>query len=253
MLPSPEILGLKFNWFELITVLSILTTLLFGRWFFYSTKRQNSLSSFLMPLGFLLALGYFAAYAMAYIEGQTYTLAYQDVSRTIAFGEGKKFLGFIFLIYVVVLIDKSLLKLPSFSNISDFLAVVVCLFIVLEANACLLDGHGCYGRFTNLPWGMYFLHGSAPTLFPVHPTPIYISLSHLLLFFLLLYLSKKDKLTNRLILVLILGTSSINFMIEFTKDTDALLLSLNFSQSLYGLMALTSFMLLIIPSAARHK
>ena len=253
MFPSPEILGLKISWFELITVLSILTTLLFGRWFFYRTSSDKKLTTYLLPLSLLLAFGYFATYGVAYLEGQSYSLVLNDTSYEIAFGKGKKFLGFIFLIYCIVLVDNYLYSLKRFSGLSDFLAVVVCFFIILEANACLFDGHGCYGRFTNLPWGMYFLHGSAPTLLPVHPTPIYISLSHLLLLIFLLIAYKKKWFPNQLILILLIGTSLFNFLIEFVKDTESLIWILNFSQVVYGWIAITSIMMLIQVSLENQK
>jgi prolipoprotein diacylglyceryltransferase len=244
MFPPPDILGLRINWFELITVLAILVTLVFGRFYFYATHEKGKLNSFLIPLFSLLVLGYFFTYLMAYIEGLCYASVKNDSSFYHAFGESKKFLGFIFLIFLIIGFNSLLFKAKTLFKIGDFLAVVVCLFIILEANACLLDGHGCYGRFTNLPWGMYFLHGSAPTLFPVHPTPLYISVSHLILFLLLLYWKNKKQFEGKLILILLIGTSVFNFAIELLKDTESLLLGLNFSQLLYAVIGLTSIFIL---------
>ena len=38
---------------------------------------------------------------------------------------------------------------------------------------CFLSGDGCYGKPTDLPWGMAFPHGVEPVFVPVHPTPLY--------------------------------------------------------------------------------
>jgi phosphatidylglycerol:prolipoprotein diacylglycerol transferase len=38
---------------------------------------------------------------------------------------------------------------------------------------CFLSGDGCYGKPTDLPWGMAFPHGIEPVFVPVHPTPLY--------------------------------------------------------------------------------
>ena len=38
---------------------------------------------------------------------------------------------------------------------------------------CFLSGDGCYGKPTNLPWGMAFPNGIDPTTVRVHPTPLY--------------------------------------------------------------------------------
>ncbi|MEZ5002725.1 MAG: prolipoprotein diacylglyceryl transferase [Chitinophagales bacterium] len=245
MFPAPEILGIKISWFELITVLSILLSLVFGRWFYRQVPSKPPLAYSLVTIGVLLVLGYFATYLLAFLEGQSYSFVLNDPSFEIKFGQSKKFLGFIFLIYCLVLFDNYLYPINRFNTLGDFMAIVVCFFIILEANACLFDGHGCYGRFTNLPWGMYFLHGSAPTLLPVHPTPIYISLSHLLLFIFLLIAFKKHWIEGRLLLVLLIGTSLFNFLIEFVKDTQPLLIGLNFSQLVYGWIGITSLFILL--------
>jgi phosphatidylglycerol---prolipoprotein diacylglyceryl transferase len=38
---------------------------------------------------------------------------------------------------------------------------------------CFLSGDGCYGKPTDLPWGMAFPHGIEPVFVAVHPTPLY--------------------------------------------------------------------------------
>lgn len=245
MFPTPDILGFRINWFELITVLSILFTLIFGRWYFKVTNQKAEVKTFILPLVSLLIFGYFATYVMAYFEGCTYAFIKNDSSYFYPFGAHKKFLGFITLVFIVVLLNQIFIKSKSFFKLSDFLAVVICLFILLEANACLFDGHGCYGRFTNLPWGMYFLHGSAPTLFPVHPTPLYITLSHFVLFIVLLILNKRGRFNGKLIYILLIGTSFLNIGIEFIKDTEALMLGLNFSQIVYSIIGIVSILFLI--------
>jgi prolipoprotein diacylglyceryltransferase len=251
MFPPPDILGFRINWFELITVLSILITLIFGRFYFYATHEKGKLTSFLIPLGILLILGYAATYLMAYLEGVSYAVLKNNSDFYHPFGESKKFLGFVFLIFLMTILNILIFHAKSIDKLGDFLAVVICFFIILEANACLLDGHGCYGRFTNLPWGMYFLHGSAPTLFPVHPTPLYISISHVLVFILLLFLIKRKLLMGKLLLILLLGTSLFNILIELLKDTEPLLLGFNFSQVVYAIIGIFSVILLIKPNAEK--
>ena len=251
MFPPPEILGCSINWFELITVLAVLITLVFGRFYFARSSQHLSLSSILIPLAGILLVGYFSTYVMAYFEGQAYGHIKDNSSYFVPFGAHKKFLGFVSFLFLVVLINQFLVQSKKLFALNDYLAVVVCFFIILEANACLFDGHGCYGRFTNLPWGMLFIHGSAPTLLPVHPTPLYISISHLILFFILLYFRKRKWFKDQLILVLMIGTSLFNFLIEFFKDIDELLFSLNFAQLIYSGIGLTSLLLLLSNKQSR--
>jgi phosphatidylglycerol:prolipoprotein diacylglycerol transferase len=45
---------------------------------------------------------------------------------------------------------------------------------------CQVSGDGDYGTATDLPWGMAYPHGAVPTTTVVHPTPIYETLSMML-------------------------------------------------------------------------
>lgn len=55
----------------------------------------------------------------------------------------------------------------------DLCAPPAALGYAIGRIGCLLSGDGDYGVPTNLPWGMSFPNGIAPTMDRVHPTPIY--------------------------------------------------------------------------------
>lgn len=248
MIPSPELFGIQLNWFDLITVISILITLLFGRWYFFYAQKEKLSIKLVLSITVLLISGYVCTFLMASFEGAVYAHELGDEKFKVAFGTSKRFSGFIFLIAFLYIFHSLIKPIPLFKNYGDFLAVVVCCFIALEANACLFDGHGCYGRFTNLPWGMLFLHGSAPTLFPVHPTPLYITISHLILLTLLVYLHINGKLKGQLIAILLIGTSIFNVLIEIVKDKQTLVGNFNFAQLLYMTIGLIGLLIFIYQS-----
>lgn len=51
--------------------------------------------------------------------------------------------------------------------------------------ACQFAGDGTYGQPSDLPWAMSYPHGEVPTTERVHPTPVYETLTGLLIFALL--------------------------------------------------------------------
>ena len=80
----------------------------------------------------------------------------------------------------------------------DLFAPIVSLGYSLGCLACLAAGC-CYGRATNLPWGIRFPAGvEAPTGISLHPTQIYASLWEFALFLLLIKLEKKQRAPGEL-------------------------------------------------------
>lgn len=107
---------------------------------------------------------------------------------------------------------------------------------------CLFSGHGCYGICTTLPWGMYFSYGTAPSLLPVHPTPLYDILLHLGLLFYLIYLTKKkEKLwLGQLALSGFIGTSIFHIGVEFVRNNPKVIANLSFAQVNYIVLLILS-------------
>ncbi len=88
--------------------------------------------------------------------------------------------------------------------------------------ACFFNGC-CYGKPTNLPWGVVFPEGSAPYMefggVPVHPSQIYESVGDILLFAVYLYIlskmgTKKVGVVGSLALIL---TPFVRFLVDFTR------------------------------------
>jgi len=83
---------------------------------------------------------------------------------------------------------------------------------------CFLAGC-CYGAETTLPIGVKFPKGSlAPEGIDLHPTQIYSSIFDFLLGFFLLYYSRKEKQTGKVMGMYLIIYSIGRFLVEFLRD-----------------------------------
>lgn len=83
---------------------------------------------------------------------------------------------------------------------------------------CFLAGC-CYGSETTLPIGVKFPNGSlAPAGIDLHPTQIYSSIFDFLLGFLLLYYSKKERETGKVMGLYLIIYSIGRFLVEFLRN-----------------------------------
>lgn len=99
----------------------------------------------------------------------------------------------------------------------DIIFLSTCLGVVVGKLGCLFSGHGCYGIYTNLPWGMHFVHGEFPSLLPVHPTPLYDSITHLLIFLFLYRMHRKGVKAGQVFFTFIALSALSNFLIEIIR------------------------------------
>jgi phosphatidylglycerol:prolipoprotein diacylglycerol transferase len=83
---------------------------------------------------------------------------------------------------------------------------------------CFLAGC-CYGAETTLPVGVVFPKGSlAPPGIHIHPTQIYSSIFDFLLGFILLYYSKREQQTGKVMGLYLMIYSIGRFLVEFLRD-----------------------------------
>lgn len=111
-------------------------------------------------------------------------------------------------------------KLPILKT-SDFMIVALPLGHALGRIGCFLAGC-CYGRPTDLPWGVTFTDPHslvAPELLgiPLHPTQLYESGLNFLLFFLLHTLYKKPHKDGSILVCYVACYSFLRFFIEFFR------------------------------------
>ena len=98
-------------------------------------------------------------------------------------------------------------------------AAPLALAYVIGRIGCQLAGDGDYGSATGLPWGMSYPDGTVPTTEIVHPTPIYESITMLVVFWVLWRL--RGRLTapwSLFGLYLVLGGIE-RLLVEFVRRT----------------------------------
>jgi len=135
------------------------------------------------------------------------------------------------------------LLLPSKTTwqLMDIYALGICISIAIVVQGCQFSGDGCYGIPTTLPWGMHYAYGTVPSILPVHPTPIYNSIFHLVLFVLLLRIRKK--LSPGETTILFFTASSIFcFLLEFIRNNDVVTMGLTLGQVTYATIILITIL-----------
>ncbi len=139
-----------------------------------------------------------------------------------------------------------------------FIAAFVCGWVVLKRNkmpvlktcdhiipylalgqaigriGCFLNGC-CFGKPTNLPWGMIFPKGSiAGDIYPaihIHPTQLYSVYTNFLIFAILLLFGNWKKFDGQILYLYFILYSVSRFLIEFLRaDNPQILLGLTISQ-----------------------
>lgn len=104
-------------------------------------------------------------------------------------------------------------------NFLDSIAPSIGLGHFFARIGCFLNGC-CYGRPTDLPWGIKFPQGSNPARHysgHIHPTQLYESFSGIILFALLYYMFKNRKFQGQVFFSYLLLYSIIRFTIEFFR------------------------------------
>lgn len=106
----------------------------------------------------------------------------------------------------------------SFLKMADLFSPSFALGISIGRIGCFFEGC-CFGKKTNLPWGIIFPKGSLPFNefgnTPIHPTQLYSSIANFLLFLILLKI--KPKKTGGLFFTFLLLYSIVRFFIEFLR------------------------------------
>ena len=116
-------------------------------------------------------------------------------------------------------------KLDTWTT-ADLMAPGIALGHVVGRLGCLLAGC-CYGRPTDLPWGLTFTHPAAaanvgtPLGIPLHPTQIYDAGAELLILILLLVTERRGRLfPGRTFWLYMLLYAISRFIIEFYRGDD---------------------------------
>ncbi len=114
--------------------------------------------------------------------------------------------------------------LPGWTT-ADLAAPGIALGQAIGRLGCLSAGC-CYGKPTNLPWGITFTSKYAyenvgvPLNIPLHPTQIYESLATFALFVYLLWRLRQKHFTGQIIIEYLIIYSFLRFVIEFFRDDE---------------------------------
>jgi phosphatidylglycerol:prolipoprotein diacylglycerol transferase len=96
---------------------------------------------------------------------------------------------------------------------------------------CQVSGDGDYGKAWDGPWAMSYPDGTKPIDTPVHPTPVYETLTMGLVALVLWRL--RDRLTNGLLFALyLLLAGTERFLVEFLRRNDDVAIGLTLAQLL---------------------
>jgi prolipoprotein diacylglyceryltransferase len=237
MLPPIALFGYVFSWYWLIMSITIINCIVFFRYYHkkrYPNLELLSVGNFIFRSISIILSGFFLSKLFSLIE-YLFVVPHdmQDLYDATFRCEGMRWYGVVVgYSLVFYLFCKTLIRLQWYKLIDTF-ATTACLGITLGKFACLLEGHGCYGIYTNLPWGMHFAYGNSPSILPVHPTPLYDSMLHGFLFFMLLKIDKVKLFDGYTYVVFIIGTSVANILVEIVRNNDRIIASLSVAQCFY--------------------
>ena len=102
--------------------------------------------------------------------------------------------------------------------VADLISPGIALGHALGRIGCLFAGC-CYGKSCDLPIAITFTHPDslAPLNTALHPTQLYMVGSNLLLFFILLFVTKMKRFTGMVFLVYIMLYALFRFIVEFFR------------------------------------
>ena len=234
MYPNPEIFGIYFQWYSFWQSAAIIATILFGIYYLYFKKNvQIKWSSFVVLFVISVFFGYFGAKSLSFLD--YITQSNEAFTLKNLYQGNLRWYGALLMILLFVPIFGKILKL-NVHNYLDFLVLKLCLFTAIVKQACFFSGDGCYGIYTNSVFGMYFHYGAAPSIFPVHPTPLYDSVFHLLFFVFLYKWNDIKKYDGQTAIFFFVGTSLFNIALECIRRNPSITFGLTLSQLTYILI-----------------
>ena len=232
MFPFPRFLSFTGGWFNLNMIIASIICMCFI--YYYMKRRTETPYSFLTILFFAVLCFIFAllgarifSVAEIFLLNDWNDLPYTFTEYLFVHGGYSFYGGMLLNLLAVFVINRFVkFKMPAL----DILAMNCCLAYALGRIGCQLSGDGCYGIATTLPWGMYYPFGPAPNILPAHPTPIYETVSNLLLFFFLLKLDKRKSFNGQVAFIYLMAASVLRFSVELIRTNDAVLFGLTSAQ-----------------------
>jgi phosphatidylglycerol:prolipoprotein diacylglycerol transferase len=158
---------------------------------------------------------------------------------------GLVFYGGLILAVIVAIVYMKKHQMPVWA-VADIIAPSLALGQSIGRWGCFFAGC-CYGRKSDVPWAITFTDEKslAPLGIPLHPTQIYLSLNALVIFLVLLWLSKRKFFDGQIIWAYGILYSTGRFIIEFFRNDDRGAVGMFSTSQIIGLIvfAVSVFML----------
>jgi len=152
----------------------------------------------------------------------------------------------------------SKIKKFDFWRFMDIAAPWFALGYAIGRIGCFLRGC-CFGIPTSLPWGILYSQGSLASAYftqPVHPTQIYHAIADLIIFLILILISRKKekqmhfirKPAGNIFLLLLILYSAERFLIDFLRwhpPTEILKFGFSIEQLVYAIIFVISMILIL--------
>lgn len=144
-------------------------------------------------------------------------------------------------IYLILMKIKGITPLTAL----DFLAPAIPLGHAVGRIGCFLAGDACYGIPTDLPWGMTFPQGAAPTYIPVHPVPLYESVVLLIIFIVLWKFRNRFHAPGLLFAMFTIMVGTERILLEELRLNSPIFLGLTEPQLIFGILILTGLSIIL--------
>lgn len=222
MCPLIPIFGVPINAYLLSILISFLAAAVY-LWIQISKLRLPHLGLFPILILVGLAVQSYGGVVIPWLYKWLYFNAPPDPK---SFDSSGRYFHSVFLsMLAYVLIVCRALRWPT-KKILDLFAIATLLMSAIGRIGCFLQGC-CSGKPTSLPWGLNFPDNPA---LRVHPTQIYMFVSEMVLFFLLLRIQKNKKFDSEVFWKGVLYYSIYRFLIEFFRTNPLFLMNLTHAQ-----------------------
>lgn len=243
MYPNPEIFGFTLSWYSLFHWLGVAAAVLFILWYYIKSKTLKiniwqAAGVVIVLYATLMFGGRLVGLAEAWLKTGSlphWTVFLQGPSA----GQFRWCGSLLLTLLLFPVAAKKLLKIKPTWQLFDMLAMSFCAMTIFTKQGCQFSGDGCYGIVTNLPWGMYYPYGAAPNIFPVHPTPIYDSVFHILFFVALLWWDiKRKQHKGETTIIYFVGAAVFYILLELVRINPVVAYSITLPQLVYFLILL---------------
>jgi len=250
MLPNIEFLDITVQWYSFFHWLGVVTASIFGLWYYRKAKFNLSIIQIVGFL-FLLYLMMIGGRTIGFIETYMKQGHFPNISvffAGTAIGNFRWCGSMLAILLFMPVLSRKVLKIKEFNVLFDMLVLCFCILTIFTKQGCQFSGDGCYGVATTLSWGMYYPYGSAPNILPVHPTPIYDSLFHLIFFVLLFRWDKtQKKVAGQTSRIYFITVPIFYILLELIRLNPVLMYGITLPQMIYVLILFSSMLIFRLP------